>query len=99
MSEDVLSPSFVLLEEFAGRLPVAHVDLYRMEHEQEIEELGVFDSLGGSTVILVEWGDRSEWLSTRSDAVVNLIPVSRLDRRVEVTCTPETRDVFEGVEV
>ncbi len=97
VSEDVLSPTFVLYEEFSGRMPVAHVDLFRLEHESEIEELGVFERLGGPVVILAEWGNRSESLSAQSDAVIEIIPVSESERQIEVTCTPETATFFEDV--
>ena len=97
VTEDVLSPTFVLYEEFSGRLPVAHVDLYRLDHESEIEELGVFDRLGGPMVILAEWGDRSVALSSHADAVVELIPASESERQIEVTCTPDAASIFEGV--
>lgn len=93
--EEVLSPTFVVLEEFEGRLPVAHVDLYRLEHESEVDELGVFDRIGGDTVILAEWGDRSELLTSQSDAVVEMVPISGGERRIEVTCTPRAAAAFE----
>jgi tRNA threonylcarbamoyladenosine biosynthesis protein TsaE len=96
VKEDVLSPTYVLYEEFDGRWPVAHVDLYRLEHESEIEELGVFDLLGGSVVILAEWGERSETLSARSDAVIEMIPGERSERRIVVSCTSEAAPIFEG---
>ena len=86
---EVLSPTFVLYEQFNGRLPVAHVDLYRLDHESEIEELGVFESLGGAMVILAEWGDRSETLSAEADAAIELVAVSESERRIEVSCTPD----------
>jgi tRNA threonylcarbamoyladenosine biosynthesis protein TsaE len=96
VDEAVLSPSFVLYEEFKGRLPVAHVDLYRLEHESEVEELGLFDRIGGQEVILVEWGDRSESLCALADAVIEIVPTSQSRRRIEATCTPETAPFFEG---
>jgi tRNA threonylcarbamoyladenosine biosynthesis protein TsaE len=94
--EEVLSPTFVLYEEFTGRLPVAHVDLYRLDHESELDELGVLDRIGGPAVLLVEWGDRSETLTSHADAVVELIPTSETDRRIEILCTPEAGSAFEG---
>jgi tRNA threonylcarbamoyladenosine biosynthesis protein TsaE len=97
VAESVLSPTFVLLERFAGRVPVAHVDLYRLEHEREVEELGVFDCLGADIVILAEWADRSVTLSAHADAVVKITHASALERRIEVTCTAETAPIFEGV--
>src|SRR5512139_4265386 len=42
IDEDVVSPTFILLETFEGRVPVVHVDLYRLEHERELDELGIY---------------------------------------------------------
>lgn len=95
IGEEILSPTFVLYEEFDGRLPVVHVDLYRLEHESEIEELGVFDSIGRGKVILVEWGDRSGTLFAASDAVIGIDPTSENGRRIEVTCALEAAKAFE----
>ena len=96
IKEQVLSPTFMLYEEFLGRLPVVHVDLYRLEHESEIAELGVFDMIGSGKVILAEWGDRSDALFDESDAVISLSYLSGDLRRIEVACTPETAVVFQG---
>jgi tRNA threonylcarbamoyladenosine biosynthesis protein TsaE len=101
VEEEVLSPTFVLYEEFDGRLPVVHIDLYRLEHESEIDELGVFDLLGGHKVILAEWGDRSETLLARSDAVIELAHSPGLGgtgRRIEVTCSAAAAGAFAEVE-
>ena len=55
---DVLSPSFILVEEYRGDLPVLHFDLYRLEEMHEVEELGLYEAVDGRNVIIVEWGDR-----------------------------------------
>lgn len=52
------SPTFVLVNEYRGRVPVHHVDLYRVERVAEIEQLGVPELLGGDGVTLVEWADK-----------------------------------------
>lgn len=96
--DEVLSPTFILYEEFSGRLPVIHVDLYRLEHESEIAELGVFDAIGGGKVILVEWGDRSERLFRESDVVISLDYTSPSGRRIEVSTTDEAATFFEDAE-
>ena len=98
VTEDVVSPTFVLFEEFSGRVPVVHVDLYRLEHESQIEELGVFDSIGRGKVILAEWGDRSETLFNYSDVVISLEQTSPSGRRIEVNCTAEAAPAFEDIE-
>lgn len=72
VEEEILSPTFVLCEEFAGKLPVLHVDLYRLEHERELEALGIFDRIGTECVVIVEWGDRSDRLTSAADMIVEL---------------------------
>lgn len=56
---EVLSPSFILIEEYAGGpVPVMHADLYRLEELGEVERLGLFDAVDGVRIVIVEWGDR-----------------------------------------
>jgi tRNA threonylcarbamoyladenosine biosynthesis protein TsaE len=56
----VNSPTFVLVNEYHGRLPVFHMDLYRLEEIAEGFEIGILDYLAraGSGVMLVEWAEK-----------------------------------------
>lgn len=54
----VASPSFAIVASYRGRLPVHHVDLYRIGDADELHATGFFDLLGGDGAILVEWADR-----------------------------------------
>ncbi|MDH3216690.1 MAG: tRNA (adenosine(37)-N6)-threonylcarbamoyltransferase complex ATPase subunit type 1 TsaE [Candidatus Krumholzibacteria bacterium] len=83
VEETVISPSFILYEEYSARLPVVHNDLYRLEHENEIEALGVFDRLGKDTVILVEWGDRSPRLMAMAEIVIRMTIVGESQRKID----------------
>jgi tRNA threonylcarbamoyladenosine biosynthesis protein TsaE len=56
--EDVRSPTFTLVNIYSGRLPVYHIDLYRIEKAQELRELGLEEILGTDGVAIVEWPDR-----------------------------------------
>ena len=96
--DDILSPTFILYEAFAGRVPVVHLDLYRLEHERELEELGVFDPAGENTVVLAEWGDRSEALESQCDALVTLEAQGAQERRITVACTPAVAALLEGLD-
>jgi tRNA threonylcarbamoyladenosine biosynthesis protein TsaE len=87
VEELILSPTFILYEEFSGRVPVVHLDLYRLVHESEIEELGVFEKLTGTYVVITEWGDRSEMILNASDMVVSLRLRTVAERDIEFHCT------------
>ncbi len=56
--EYALSPSFVIVRELHGRLPLYHIDLYRLDQIEEIEELGLDDYLYGKGVCVVEWAEK-----------------------------------------
>lgn len=85
----VASPTFTLVREYRGRIPIAHVDVYRLERLQDVLDLGLEEMVDEGDVLFVEWGD----------AVEGLLPESHL--RIELTTTgPETearRMVVEGV--
>ncbi len=55
--EPVTSPAFVLARSYQGRLPLMHLDVYRLEHIQELHDLGISELLDDGGVTVIEWGD------------------------------------------
>ena len=53
-----LSPTFVLMRELQGRLPLYHIDLYRLDRIEEISDLGLDDYLYGSGLCVIEWAEK-----------------------------------------
>jgi tRNA threonylcarbamoyladenosine biosynthesis protein TsaE len=58
VDDPVLSPTFMLLREYDGDLPVHHVDAYRLAGPVELEDLGLDEVLAADAVAFVEWADR-----------------------------------------
>jgi tRNA threonylcarbamoyladenosine biosynthesis protein TsaE len=52
----VTSPTFTLVHEYDGRLPLRHADLYRLGGEDELAQLGLREQRAEGAVLLVEWG-------------------------------------------
>ncbi|MBI2287774.1 MAG: tRNA (adenosine(37)-N6)-threonylcarbamoyltransferase complex ATPase subunit type 1 TsaE [Chloroflexi bacterium] len=59
IKEYALSPSFVIIRELHGRLPLYHIDLYRLDRIEESLDLGLDDYLYGNGVCVVEWAEKA----------------------------------------
>lgn len=57
VAEPITSPTFILMRQYGGRLPLVHVDVYRLDHLQEVLDLGLAEMLDDGGVALIEWGD------------------------------------------
>jgi tRNA threonylcarbamoyladenosine biosynthesis protein TsaE len=57
VTERVTSPTFILLREHEGRVPVKHLDVYRLSNLQELTDLGFEELLDPSSIVFIEWGD------------------------------------------
>ena len=53
----VSSPTFVLAQEYSGRIPMYHLDLYRLRLAGEVEDAGLDEYIGGDGVAVIEWPD------------------------------------------
>jgi tRNA threonylcarbamoyladenosine biosynthesis protein TsaE len=60
IEDEVISPTYTIVADYPGRIPLAHVDLYRVEGAAEIAGLGLDDLLAGPGVTVVEWGEKLE---------------------------------------
>ncbi len=85
LDADIHSPTFTLIHEHAGRIPIYHVDLYRLSSEQEVETLGLEEYIYSDGVTIIEWGDRMK----------SMLPVERLDITLKMTGDTERQLIFE----
>jgi len=69
IADTIVSPSFVLMAEYRGRLPLFHVDLYRLADAAEALAGGLIDDRQAEGVTLVEWAER----------LADALPAERLD--------------------
>jgi tRNA threonylcarbamoyladenosine biosynthesis protein TsaE len=60
--DDATSPTFTLINEYEGSIPLYHVDLYRLNRPEEIEELGLHEYFDGPGIVAVEWAERASRL-------------------------------------
>jgi tRNA threonylcarbamoyladenosine biosynthesis protein TsaE len=83
VKEMVKSPSFVIITEYQGRVPVYHIDLYRIHSPEEFIEIGLDSYLRADGVCLVEWAERAEQLLP-ANAIRIYLSVTPAGRRIAI---------------
>ncbi len=76
----VSSPSFALMHEYQGRLPLFHMDCYRLAGEEDIEGAGLLDYISGPGLTVIEWPDRLGSLQPEERLDLILKPVNETTR-------------------
>ena len=79
-----MSPTFKLVNEFDGRLPLYHLDFYRIESASEVVALGIEHYLFGDGVTVIEWADRYPEVIPEDSIKVHFEVVSHTERRITV---------------
>jgi len=82
-SRRVQSPTFTLVREYGAEKKIFHVDLYRLEKENDIFEAGIHELLGTDELILVEWADRLQRYYPEDCIVVRFSHASGNERVIE----------------
>ncbi len=83
IEEDITSPTFILVEEYVGRMGLYHFDVYRIEDPEELYFIGFDDYLSKDAVTIIEWASQIE----------EILPKERLEVEINYTENGE-RDIF-----
>jgi tRNA threonylcarbamoyladenosine biosynthesis protein TsaE len=83
IKEYAASPSFVVVRELQGRLPLYHIDFYRLDHLEEIAELGLDDYLYGKGVCVLEWAEKGLSLLPEEHLMIETDYLSDSERRLK----------------
>jgi tRNA threonylcarbamoyladenosine biosynthesis protein TsaE len=79
------SPTFVLVNEYRGRLPVHHVDAYRTTGAVELADIGLEELMGGEGVTVIEWGEKAAPLLPDRTIHVHIAGVGDEPREITIT--------------
>ena len=87
---NVNSPTFVIINEYSGRLDICHIDAYRLTSISEFEMLGFDDYCHPGSVVLIEWADKIEAALQGMDYIrMELDHAGETIRKIHVESTPE----------
>jgi len=88
-AREVTSPTFVIVNEYKGRLDVYHVDAYRLNSIAEFEMIGFDDYCYRQSVVVIEWADKIEQALAGIDYVqIELAHVGETQRAIHIKNTP-----------
>ncbi len=80
----ISSPSFTLINEYPGKIPFYHVDLFRLEREKEAEELGLEDYFQGGGITAIEWADKIPFLLPKEMLFIHIAYTGKKTRSLEI---------------
>ncbi len=72
VNDYITSPTFTLINEYNGRIPLYHFDVYRLENAHEIDDLGFDDYFYGNGVSIIEWAEKIENTLPKDRMVINI---------------------------
>lgn len=81
----VTSPTFIIINEYAGRLPLYHIDLYRLDEGLEVADLGIEEYFKRGGVCVIEWAERLGTLLPVETEKIELKILSEQERELCVS--------------
>jgi len=89
IEETVTSPSFTLIAEYGGNregntLTLYHIDLYRISHSREVEDLGMDEILDGGGICVIEWAEKASEFLPESAIRVEILIEGEGKRRIKI---------------
>ncbi len=90
VDDEVTSPTFALVHEYGGRIPLFHFDLYRISGYDDLYSMGFFDYLDRGGIIEAEWSENIEGLESELGAngaviKINIEKISENERKITIT--------------
>lgn len=82
ISDYITSPTFTLINEYKGRVWLYHFDVYRLEGEEDLLDLGYEDYFYSNGVTIVEWGDKIEDILPENRININIKKGKKQDERI-----------------
>lgn len=84
ITEIVNSPSFAIVNVYKGKMPVYHMDFYRIDNPDEIRAIGCEDYLYGDGVCFIEWAEKAESIIPPDRKEVHIKIISEKEREIRI---------------
>lgn len=88
VSDTITSPTFCLISEYEGKMPLYHMDVYRLEGSEDFINLGVDDMLYGKGLCIIEWSEKIMDTLPKNTIILRLEPKDGDDREITIENWP-----------
>jgi tRNA threonylcarbamoyladenosine biosynthesis protein TsaE len=85
VTEEVTSPTYTIISQYEGRLPLNHIDAYRLQGDDDFASLGADDLLYGTGVTVIEWSERIPNSIPDNALFIELSILENGGRRIDLT--------------
>lgn len=82
IDKPITSPTFTIVRQYQGRLPLNHFDVYRIEEPEELYEIGFSEYLGDGQVAVIEWAERIGALLPENTVFIKMIGAGEEPREI-----------------
>ena len=84
ISDTITSPTFCLISEYYGKMPLYHMDVYRLDGNEDFENLGTDDMLYGDGVSIIEWSEKIMSELPKKTIILRITPNEDGSRTIEL---------------
>lgn len=84
IEENITSPTFTIIQEYSGRLPLFHMDLYRLESVEDFEMIGGEDYFFRGGVTVLEWSEKAASILPRNHYKINIDVIEEAKRKITI---------------
>ena len=90
VTDTITSPTFCLISEYSGKMPLYHMDVYRLDGTEDFINLGVDDMLYGDGVCIIEWSEKIMDELPKNTIILRILPQDDNSRKIEIENFNET---------